>query len=126
MMQYVGISNYLSTAASLKQPDLLQPVPEEEPLPNEELNLNFTPIVRARPKKVRPKKLTDLNAVVALNSRERKKQETRDRRLAIYQEVMALQERGFSRTEIAQKLGTNVTQVRRYCQKAFFRVQKQA
>jgi transcriptional regulator with XRE-family HTH domain len=27
---------------------------------------------------------------------------------------MTLQERGFSRTEIAQKLGTNVTQVRRY------------
>lgn len=25
-----------------------------------------------------------------------------------------MQERGFSRTEIAQKLGTNVTQVRRY------------
>jgi predicted transcriptional regulator len=51
---------------------------------------------------------------VALNSQERKKQETRDRRLAIYPEVTALQERGSSRTEIAQKLGTNVTQVRRY------------
>ena len=119
---YQAIRQILSNeaaSASLKQPDLIQSVPppvEEEVQPTEETNLNSIPIVRERPQTIQPKtkKLTDLNAVVALNSRERKKQETRDRRLAIYQEVTALQERGFSQTEIAQKLGTNVTQVRRY------------
>ncbi len=51
---------------------------------------------------------------MALNSRKSKKQETYSRRLAIYQQVLELQQRGFSQTEIAQKLGTNRTQIRRY------------
>lgn len=108
------ILNDKAASASIKQPDSMQPIPLEVGQFSENSNLNFTTVVRERPQTLRPKNLTNLNEVVALNSRERKKQETRDRRLAIYQEVIALQERGFSQTEIAQKLGTNVTQVRRY------------
>jgi len=52
--------------------------------------------------------------VVALNSRESKKQETYSRRLVVYQQVVELQQRGFSQTEIAEKLATSRTQVRRY------------
>ncbi len=115
---YQSITQTLNNeAASIKQkqPDLIQPVPVEGVAQSsEKLNPNSTTIVRERPQRLQPTKLTGLNVVVALNSRERKKQETRDRRLAIYQEVTALQERGFSRAEIAQKLGTNVTQVKRY------------
>ncbi len=72
------------------------------------------PIVRERLQGDGQGKATNLKEVVALNSRESKKQETYSRRLAIYQEVVELQKRGFSQTEIAQKLGTNRTQVRRY------------
>ena len=70
--------------------------------------------MRERPQSSGQSKATNLSEVVALNSRESKKQETYSRRLAIYQEIVELQERGFSQTEIAQKLGTNRTQVRRY------------
>ena len=117
---YQSIRQTLSNAAApikQKQPDLIQsqPLPEEGVIQSsEKLNLSSTTIVRERPQRLQPAKLTDLNAVVALNSRERKKQETRDRRLAIYQEIIALQERGFSKTEIAQKLGVDQTQVSRY------------
>jgi len=79
-----------------------------------QVELNSSAIVVEGSQSAEPTKHTDLNQVIALNSRERKKQVTRDRRLAIYQEVTTLQERGFSKTEIAQKLGTNLTQVRRY------------
>jgi transposase len=76
---YQAIRQILSNeaaSASLNQPGSIQPgpAPVEEVQPNEETNLNSTPIVRERPQTIqpKPKKLTDLNAVVALNSRERK------------------------------------------------------
>ena len=71
-------------------------------------------IVRERPQGIGQGKVTNLTEVVALNNRESKKQETYSRRLAIYQQVVELQQRGFSQIEIAQKLGTSPTQVRRY------------
>ncbi len=92
--------------------DAIQPSPTQfnmKPAPAES-----QPIVRERPQSSGQGKATSLKEVVALTSRESKKQETYLRRLAIYQEVVELQERGFSQTEIAEKLGTNRTQVRRY------------
>jgi transposase len=127
---YQSIRQILGSEAATKgQPDLIQ-AGEEVVQGNAPINLNLndshgqegqpqfelnsTAIVRERSQSTPTTKLTDLKQIVELNSRERKKQETRNRRLAIYQEVTALQERGFSKTEIAQKLGTNITQVRRY------------
>jgi transcriptional regulator with XRE-family HTH domain len=77
-------------------------------------SISRQPIVRERPQGIGQGKAFNLREVVALNSRESKKQETYSRRLAIYQQVVDLQQRGFSQTEIAQKLGTSPTQVRRY------------
>jgi transposase len=108
-----GIEGLLAVEAAIKPAEeASQPRRIEEVTSTQVVSMQ--PVVRERPQEIMQTKSAGLKEVVALNSRERKKQETRNRRLAIYQEVKTLQERGFSRTEIAQKLGTNVTQVRRY------------
>ena len=104
----------LALEADPTQPSPTQPQSQSQQLIEEPVPAPNPTIVRERPQGLGQLKAFDLREVVAFNSRESKKQETYSRRLAIYQQVVELQERGFSQTEIAQKLGISPTQVRRY------------